>query len=181
MSEPFDDQVRWAVHHAQHEARRLGQPFIGTEHLLLGLLALPSGTAVQLLLSSAVDVRALNRRIHEIVGDGLDADSLARVGIDLDHVRRTTELSFGPGALDNAINPTEHTGHLPLTRRTRSVIKQAAKARQRMGTSTVRPAHLLLAIVNDGGGIAFTTMRETGLDVHRFRTAVTAELGTNAA
>jgi ATP-dependent Clp protease ATP-binding subunit ClpC len=41
MFEPFTEPAREAVVRAQEEARSLGHNYIGTEHILLGLVAIP--------------------------------------------------------------------------------------------------------------------------------------------
>ena len=68
MFERFSDEARLAIGQAAEEARRLGHDFIGTEHLLLGLLAGRSGVALDVLASQEVtleDVRSkVNERVH---------------------------------------------------------------------------------------------------------------------
>jgi ATP-dependent Clp protease ATP-binding subunit ClpC len=61
--ERFTDDARRVVVLAQEEARGLGHPYIGTEHLLLGLLAEGQGIGARAL--AAVDVR-LERARHEV-------------------------------------------------------------------------------------------------------------------
>src|SRR5215469_2409758 len=70
MFERFTDRARRAVVLAQEEARMLNHNYIGTEHLLLGL-------------------------IHE--GDGVAAKALESMGIGLDAVRQEVEIIIGRG------------------------------------------------------------------------------------
>lgn len=55
MFERFTREARLVAVLAQHEARELGHPRIGTGHLLLGLLALNNGIALRLLREQGVD------------------------------------------------------------------------------------------------------------------------------
>src|SRR5918997_5579840 len=112
MFERFTHAARDAVVRAQHEARELGQAPIGTEHVLLALLADPQGPVAAALRDSGVDARFVRSQILRRVGagpgaepgavaesDAEDAAALKAIGIDLDAVRRAIEENFGPGAL----------------------------------------------------------------------------------
>ncbi len=55
---------------AQKEAERFNHPYIGTEHLLLGLIALGDGVAVTVLESMGVDLDALRLEVENSVGQG---------------------------------------------------------------------------------------------------------------
>jgi len=70
MFERFTDQARRVVVLAQEEARMLGHNYIGTEHLLLGLLAEGEGTAAQALHSLEISLDAARELVAEIVGTG---------------------------------------------------------------------------------------------------------------
>ncbi len=78
MFERFTDRARLVLVRAQEEARLLDHNFIGTEHLLLGL-------------------------IRE--GDGVAAKTLASLDISLEVVRETVELTIGRGATPLSSSP----------------------------------------------------------------------------
>src|SRR4030095_7886551 len=59
MFERFTDRARNAVRVAQEEARRLGHTSVGTEHLLLGLLAEPDGIGARALVALGISLDAL--------------------------------------------------------------------------------------------------------------------------
>jgi ATP-dependent Clp protease ATP-binding subunit ClpC len=71
MFERFTDRARQVVVRAQEEARMLDHHYIGTEHILLGLIR---------------------------VGDGIAAKSLTAMGISLDAMRQAVEGIIGRGA-----------------------------------------------------------------------------------
>jgi ATP-dependent Clp protease ATP-binding subunit ClpA len=75
MFERFTDQARRAVVLAQHEARLLNHSYIGTEHLLLGLIAEGDGVAAKALESLGISLNAAQRQVEEIVGQGQEAPS----------------------------------------------------------------------------------------------------------
>jgi len=62
MFERFTDQSRRAVVLAQEEARRLGHNYIGTGHLLLGLISQDDSVAVQVLGGLGTDLEQLRAR-----------------------------------------------------------------------------------------------------------------------
>jgi len=66
----FTDRARRVVVLAQHEARNLGHHFIGTEHLLLGLLAEGEGVAAVALESLGISLEEAREQVEEIAGLG---------------------------------------------------------------------------------------------------------------
>ena len=70
MFERFTDRARRAVVQAQDEARTLNHDFIGTEHILLGLVGEGQGVAAKALESLGVSMEAVRRRVEDIVPPG---------------------------------------------------------------------------------------------------------------
>ena len=73
--ERFSDQARRAVVGAQEEARLLGHDFIGTEHLLLGILRFEDGAGARLLRLFDVPVGWARSRVRAIVEPGRGSPS----------------------------------------------------------------------------------------------------------
>ena len=70
MFERFTDRARRVVVLAQEESQRLSHNYIGTEHLLLGLLAERDGVAARALESLDVTLTAAREQVEEIIGLG---------------------------------------------------------------------------------------------------------------
>jgi ATP-dependent Clp protease ATP-binding subunit ClpC len=70
MFERFTDRARRVIVCAQEEARALDQNYIGTEHILLGLVREGNGVAVKALESLGVSLGAIRQRVEEIIGRG---------------------------------------------------------------------------------------------------------------
>ena len=70
MFERFTDRARRVVVLAQEEARDLGHTYIGTEHILLGLLREPEGVAAQALEALGIGLDGVRREVREIIGQG---------------------------------------------------------------------------------------------------------------
>jgi Clp amino terminal domain, pathogenicity island component len=73
MFERFTDRARRVVVLAQEEARLLNHNYIGTEHLLLGLLSEREGVACEALESFGLSLETVRHDVEEIVGIGQDA------------------------------------------------------------------------------------------------------------
>jgi ATP-dependent Clp protease ATP-binding subunit ClpC len=70
MREALTDHLRRALAEAQQEARRLNQEFVGTEHLLLGLLSVGDTEALAGLTLAGVERDALRTRLTESLPHG---------------------------------------------------------------------------------------------------------------
>jgi ATP-dependent Clp protease ATP-binding subunit ClpC len=70
MFQKFTDRARRAVVRAQEEARTLNHDFIGTEHLLLGLVGEGHGVAAKALESLGISMEAVRQRVEDIVPPG---------------------------------------------------------------------------------------------------------------
>jgi ATP-dependent Clp protease ATP-binding subunit ClpC len=70
MFERFTDRSRRAIVLAQEEARILNHSYIGTEHLLLGLLREGEGLAGKALASLGITLDAVRQQVAEIIGRG---------------------------------------------------------------------------------------------------------------
>ena len=74
MYEKFSDRGRRVIALAQEQARMLGHQYIGTEHLLLGLIE-EDGIAAQVLASNEVTAPAVRAFVEETVGRGTESPS----------------------------------------------------------------------------------------------------------
>jgi ATP-dependent Clp protease ATP-binding subunit ClpC len=75
MFERFTDRARRVVILAQDEARMLNHDFIGTEHILLGLINEGQGVAASALQSLGISLEAVRQRVEQIIVRGQQAPS----------------------------------------------------------------------------------------------------------
>ncbi|MEY3257599.1 MAG: hypothetical protein RL443_608 [Actinomycetota bacterium] len=75
MFERFTDRARRVVVLAQEEARMLNHNYIGTEHILLGLIHEGEGVAAKGLESLGISLEAVRSQVEEIIGQGQQAPS----------------------------------------------------------------------------------------------------------
>jgi ATP-dependent Clp protease ATP-binding subunit ClpC len=67
MSYRFSNQMKEIISFSRDEAERLGNDFIGTEHLLLGLIREGDSTAVRILKSFNVDIKEMQNEIESSI------------------------------------------------------------------------------------------------------------------
>jgi ATP-dependent Clp protease ATP-binding subunit ClpC len=100
MFERFTDRARRVVVLAQEEARLLDHRYIGTEHLLLGLIHEGEGVAAKALESLGISLVAVRQQVEAIIGRGQQASS--------------GHIPFTPRAkkvLDLSLRVAGHLGH----------------------------------------------------------------------
>src|SRR5713226_6607329 len=73
MYERFTDRARKVMQLANQEAQRFNHEYIGTEHILLGLIAEGAGVAANVLKNLDIDLRKIRQEIKKIVQPGPDA------------------------------------------------------------------------------------------------------------
>ena len=182
MFERFTSQARSVVTHAQQEARELGHPRVGTEHLLLAVLDAPDTPGARALSTLGIDTNAVRDDVQRLDRERVafsdeDADALRTVGIDLDEVRRSVEEAFGPGALERDANGRGATRrHVPFTRGAKKALELSLREALRLGHRHIGTEHLLLGLVRDDRCTAARILSARGADLDRVSGAVVAEI-----
>ncbi|WP_431936685.1 Clp protease N-terminal domain-containing protein [Micromonospora sp. RP3T] len=187
MFERFTDRARAVVHHALVEAQTEGRRPVGTEHLLLGVLADRDNLAVRLLSADGVDADALRAAVarHTAQGvDGLgaaDAAALREIGIDLAAIVARIEESFGPDALREATpRPRRWWRRRPdsgrFSARAKKVLELSLREALRLRHRHIGTEHILLGLLREGDGLAAQVLTEAGVDVDDLRRRVDAAL-----
>ena len=120
MDDNFSPRVKDVIAYSKEEALRLGHDFIGTEHLMLGLLRDGSGKAINIL-------------------DALD--------IDLTNLRRKVEI-LSPANPNIAIASNEKK-NLHLTRQAERALKTTFLEAKLFQSTSINTAHLLLCILRN--------------------------------
>ena len=134
MDDNFSPRVKEVLSHSKDEALRLGHDFIGTEHLLLGILKDGSGKAISIL-------------------DQLD--------IDLDHLRRKVEI-LSPSNTEGLTSNDKK--NLRLTRQAERAIKTTFLEAKLFQSTTINTAHLLLCILRNENDPTTRLMQKMKVD-----------------
>jgi ATP-dependent Clp protease ATP-binding subunit ClpA len=183
--ERFTDKARRALVVAQEEGRALGHPFIGTEHLLLGLAASP-GVAGDIIVAGSLTQQDLRQAARSIIGESapgrLDARALETIGIDLDAVRSSVEAEFGPGALDmtraarRRDQKTKPCASPPFTPAAKKSLELALRSALREGDNFIGTEHLLLGVLFEPRFASWKAVVRAGGDPEALVTAVKEQI-----
>jgi ATP-dependent Clp protease ATP-binding subunit ClpA len=138
MINRFSSSARAAVSAAVEEAGRRGDPRVGTEHLLLGLLHDPDSPATR---SMGVDLSSARQAL-----DSMDNDALASVGVDVHADRGESVDAMGLTRLPMA----RSSGRRPFTRGAGAALRRTLAEAQARKTRRLEPTHLLLALLDAG-------------------------------
>lgn len=172
MFERFTTAARQVVVQSQAEAAELRHGYVGTEHLLLAMLADPTEPAASLLVAKGLDHDTVLVAIG--AGVGRDTEALAAIGVDLDAVREAVEAEFGAGALDEVREEPRKRGwfksdHRPFTPRSKKVLELSLREALRLGDNHIAVRHLLLGLLREGGGLGAKVMVDRGVDLGGLR------------
>jgi ATP-dependent Clp protease ATP-binding subunit ClpC len=179
--EKFTNLAKRSLTYAQDEAITLRHDFIGTEHLLLGLVRVREGMAGELLHSYAITperARAEALRVLEAAGvpatGGREAtEALAAIGIDVDEIRRRADDTFGPGRF--------YFPRPGFTMRAKTVLELALREAEALGQDAVSPEHLLLGMLTEGEGVGVQVITALGVDPATLRPVIISRLGSRAS
>jgi ATP-dependent Clp protease ATP-binding subunit ClpA len=176
MFERFTDDARQAVVLAQEEAAALRHGWIGTEHVLLGVLR-TGGDGARLLAGFGVDLAGVRGDVVRIIGrgeDDIDRDALATLGIDFDEVRERVERAFGPGALIRKQRCRRGVigAHIPFTARAKKALELTLREAISLGDRDLRAEHLVLGLLREGDGVAAQVLTARGMTLATARARV---------
>jgi len=93
MWERFTNRAKQVRRLAEKEAERLNHNYVGTEHVLLGLIKLGQGVAVDVLRKMGLDFDTIRMEVEKLVGPG-DPDKVQGKPVNTPRANRVYELSF---------------------------------------------------------------------------------------
>lgn len=143
MFERFTDGAQRALGIAQEKAKKFGHDYVGTEHLLLGLLEEDDSVASKALHSLGLEDKATEKAVLDAVGRG-----------------------------------NSHGNELYITPRTKRVLQLAVEIANQMQHNYVGAEHLLLGILQDGGGVAVNVLYGMGIRANDVVKAINSIYGS---
>src|SRR5712664_3031874 len=126
----FTDRVRKVLQMAREEAARLHHEYVGTEHILLGLIREGEGVAAAVLTNLNVDLEEIQQKIEETVKKGKAA---AAAGPDLPYTSRAKKV------LELAMSEARELNHFYVGRRRDRCPADAAQEREKIEDARARP------------------------------------------
>jgi ATP-dependent Clp protease ATP-binding subunit ClpA len=238
----FTERARKVLSLAQEEAQRFNHNYIGTEHLLLGLVREGDGVAAKVLSNLGVHLASVRAEVERMIGrgdrivlgdvgltprakkvvelavdearrlnhnyigtehillglvregEGIAADVLQSLGVNLEALRQTTILVLSPSG--NAPPAGVHTtslGRQPpypasfpapdqqlrarFTERARRTLSLAQEESQRFNHNYVGTEHLLLGLVRVEDGVSAKVLANLGVELSKVRSTVEFIIG----
>ncbi|MEE9440039.1 MAG: ATP-dependent Clp protease ATP-binding subunit [Saprospiraceae bacterium] len=140
MNRKFSPKVKKIIQFSREEAIRLGHDYIGTEHLLLGMIHDMDSIAIRVL-------------------DSLD--------IDIDQLKYKIESNASLKKSDEAML---NVGNLPLNKQAEKVLKVTFLEAKVYKNEEIRPEHLMLSILKHKDNLASKIMRNFEIDYESYKT-----------
>ncbi|MGI6034545.1 MAG: ATP-dependent Clp protease ATP-binding subunit [Limnochordia bacterium] len=151
----FTERAQRVIVLAQEEARRLGHNVVGTEHILLGLIAEGEGVAARALQGVGISLDKVRREVERVIGRG-DAITSAQIGFT-PRAKRVLELSFEEARqLGHTYIGTEHI-LLGLVREGEGV---AAQVLRNLGVDLEKARREVTGLLGGGQGAGAKAARK---------------------
>ncbi len=125
MEAKFSNKVKDVISYAREEALRLGHDYIGTEHLMLGMIRDGAGPGINL---------------------------LVRAGVSLDQLKQNIENSTL--STSKGVDESRQLQNIPLTKQAEKVLRLTYLEAKYFKTNLVETDHLLMAILRDEDNVA---------------------------
>jgi bifunctional DNase/RNase len=189
-------RVKKVLELAEDEARLFDHHYIGTEHLLLGLIREGEGRGARALEKMGVNLEKVRAETLRVLGEesgqqqskndkesfqSPDEESAASYGQPIqDEDDRVQELSqeekdfiqpFG------SLNRDDRDRFDKFTERARNVLGLAQEEAQRFQHNYIGTEHLLLGLVREGEGVAAQVLSNLGVELNKVRSAVEFIIG----
>ena len=150
----FTERARKVMVIAADEAQRLEHNYIGTEHMLLGLVGEGEGVAAQVLGSFGLQLDKIRSEIVAILKQDQKRSNPVLGKIKTVMMQGEIVLA-GRKAV--------------LTGRAKKVLELSVDEARALGHKYIGTEHLLLGILREGGGLAVGVMEDLGVDVEKVR------------
>ena len=161
---PYTSRAKKVLELSMSEARDLGHSYVGTEHLLLGLLREEKGIAAQVLVSVGVTQNLARKEVVRLLENDTDGSAT---------LLPRSALGLGTAAVQDrppsgALTPVHDVASLPPsgwgTNRALGVLDRARADAVNRHSRKIEPEHLLIALLEETGGMAVTLMKQIGTD-----------------
>ena len=136
MFNKFTERAQKVLVYAQEEAEQLKHGYVGTEHILLGILK---------------------------EQDGVCKKSLNDMKISSDGVKKLVVEYEGEGDVEMRRN------EIPLTPRTKRLLELSLLEARNLNHNYISPEHILLALIREAEGVAYTILANLGADFNKLR------------
>ncbi|MCP4439802.1 MAG: ATP-dependent Clp protease ATP-binding subunit [Aureispira sp.] len=137
----FSPKVKEVISYSREEALRFGHDYIGTEHLLLGILKEPNGLAIRVLESLDVNNEYLRQAVEESIHQA-----------------------------KSPAHPAYNVGNLPLTKQAEKVLKVTFLEAKLLKNDLIGTEHIILSILKHGENLASRVLTQFDVDYEVYKT-----------
>ncbi len=166
---PFTARSKRVLEHSLKEALDLGHNYIGTEHLLLGLLREPEGVAVVAISNLGADPEAARREVMRRIGG---TGRPRRASGPLERTREVLRRSFGRYPREGRSPSFER-----FTERARRVVVLAQDEARRFNHNYIGTEHLLLGSLREEEGVGAPALQALGVTLDGAREQLESVIG----
>ena len=180
---PYTSRAKKALELSMSEARELNHNYVGTEHLLLGLLREEKGIAAQVLAEAGLGLTEARAEVLRILGTdvGEPHSNVGRNRLKWDPVAGREPRLASAANRESEAGPTRTDGDDVLSAQTKrwmhsltpqrwtsdrahAVISRARADAANRRSRYIEPEHLLIALLQEDGGLAITVLDRLGID-----------------
>ena len=168
---PFRAESKRVLESSLKESMRLGHNYIGTEHILLGLLAEGGSITATVLSNLDTDTGRVRREVVDGLEGGARYSAEGGLGT-LGWAREALRRPFG-----RYPRPEDRASFEKFTYLGRRVMVLAQDEARRFNHNYIGTEHLLLGLIGEEGGIAARSLRVLGVDLDEAREQVESIVG----
>ncbi|MBZ9609553.1 ATP-dependent Clp protease ATP-binding subunit [Clostridium estertheticum] len=139
MFNKFTERSQKILVYAEEEAKQLKHGYVGTEHILLGILKDEDGVCKKSLDDMKISSEGVKKLVMEYEGEG-------------DIEMRSSEI--------------------PLTPRTKRLLELSLLEARNLNHNYISPEHILLALIREEEGVAYTILANLGADFNKLRNGI---------
>ncbi len=161
----FNEDARQVFTVSQQEARRLSHRYLGTEHILLGIVGRPESIAAQVLTQMGLDLAGVRAEVEAIIGKGEQSDTLEAGHAGTSRAGRVIALALKEAQRQSR----EYAGSGDLLL---AILREAEKSRRPDGTIVRTTRKLFTGAVPEGEGIAAGVLIGFGVTAPKVQAAL---------
>jgi len=149
---PPTPRAKKVIELAINEARMLNHNYVGTEHLLLGLVGAQEGVAAQVLMNLGLSPQGVRRELFQILGDPRETSEGESPEPAVQHFQAAAKLRY-----------------VGFTGQVRRLVRLANDEARRLNHEFIAPEHILLGLVTQTFGPALEALDALGVDPRKIR------------
>jgi ATP-dependent Clp protease ATP-binding subunit ClpA len=193
MFERFTKEARDLVIGAREQARSLRHPLIGTEHLLIAMLADDRTGAHAVLRGVGLEYDRVLADLKRAVGASgrvltdEDAEALRSIGIDLDAVLANVERTLGPDSWTTPVPEAQperrglfrrsnRSGTSRFAPRAKKVLELSLREAIHLQSREINSEFILLGLIREGEGLGAKLIVDAGISLDDLRQATLEHL-----